>query len=137
MTFGFSLWGAKILAWFGVPVAAWEFWTWSGPAASLAAPVAANSISTLDFGLVLGAALAAALAGRFDPRWDIPPRAVAASVLGGLAMGYGARLGFGCNIGALVGGIASGSLHGWVWLVCAFVGSIVGVRARPFFGLAR
>jgi uncharacterized membrane protein YedE/YeeE len=137
VTFGFSLWGAKILAWFGVSVATWEFWTWSGPAAALAAPIAANSISTLDFGLVLGAALAAALAGRLNPHWKFPLRAIAASVVGGLAMGYGARLGFGCNIGALVGGIASGSLHGWVWLVCAFAGSVAGVRARPYFGLAR
>jgi uncharacterized membrane protein YedE/YeeE len=137
VTFGFSLWGAKILALFSVPVAAWEFWTWSGPAAALAAPLVANSISTLDVGLVLGAALGAALAGQFNPSWNIPPRAVAASVVGGLAMGYGARLGFGCNIGALVGGIASGSLHGWVWLACAFAGSVAGVRARPYFGLAR
>ena len=30
-------------------------------------------------------------------------------------MGWGARLGFGCNIGAFVGGVASGSLHGWIW----------------------
>ena len=48
-------------------------------------------------------------------------------------MGYGARLAFGCNIGALFGGIASGSLHGWVWFLFAFLGSIVGVRFRKYF----
>ena len=30
-------------------------------------------------------------------------------------MGYGARIAFGCNIGAYFGGIASFSLHGWLW----------------------
>jgi hypothetical protein len=58
-------------------------------------------------------------------------------VVGGLLMGWGARLGFGCNIGAFVGGVASGSLHGWVWFGCALVGSLVGIRLRPLFGLSR
>jgi hypothetical protein len=55
-------------------------------------------------------------------------------VVGGLLMGYGARLGFGCNIGAMFSGIASASLHGWIWFACAFVGSLVGIRLRPLFG---
>jgi hypothetical protein len=33
----------------------------------------------------------------------------------GLVLGYSARLAFGCNVGAYFSGIASGSLHGWVW----------------------
>jgi hypothetical protein len=52
-------------------------------------------------------------------------------------MGWGARLGFGCNIGAFVSGVASGSLHGWVWFGAALVGCIVGIRFRPLFGLSR
>ena len=50
-------------------------------------------------------------------------------------MGYGARLSFGCNIGALFSGIATGSLHGWLWFAAAFVGSIGGIALRPVFGL--
>jgi hypothetical protein len=46
-------------------------------------------------------------------------------------MGYGARISTGCNIGAMVVGIASGSLHGWAWMALAFLGSIAGVLARP------
>ena len=48
-------------------------------------------------------------------------------------MGYGARLSFGCNVGALFSGIASGSLHGWVWFSFAFIGSMIGVRFRRVF----
>ena len=50
-------------------------------------------------------------------------------------LGYGARLAYGCNIGAFFSGVASGSLHGWVWIVMAAAGTVVGVRLRPLFGL--
>ncbi|MFU1922329.1 hypothetical protein ACM6PT_35125 [Klebsiella pneumoniae] len=37
-------------------------------------------------------------------------------------------------MGAYFSGIASGSLHGWLWLVAAFAGNSVGVRVlRPYF----
>jgi hypothetical protein len=57
------------------------------------------------------------------------------SVLGGITMGYGARLAGGCNIGAYFSGIASFSLHGWVWGVMALLGTFGGLRLRPLFGL--
>ena len=57
--------------------------------------------------------------------------------IGGLLMGWGARLGFGCNIGAFVGGVASGSLHGWIWFLAALPGCLIGIRLRPLFGLSR
>ena len=50
-------------------------------------------------------------------------------------LGYGARIAYGCNIGAFFSGIASASVHGWLWLVAAFVGNMVGTRLRPAFGL--
>ncbi|MBZ0132386.1 MAG: YeeE/YedE family protein [Rhodocyclaceae bacterium] len=62
-------------------------------------------------------------------------RSLAAAVLGGLLMGYGARIAFGCNIGVF-SGVASTSLHGWLWLAAALAGSWIGVRLRPRFGLA-
>ncbi|MEL6793605.1 MAG: YeeE/YedE thiosulfate transporter family protein, partial [Pseudomonadota bacterium] len=45
-------------------------------------------------------------------------------------MGYGARLAYGCNIGAYLGGLVSGSLHGWWWLIWGFAGSYLGVWMR-------
>ena len=61
--------------------------------------------------------------------------ALAAAVMGGLLLGYGARIAYGCNIGAYFSGISSSSVHGWVWLVAAFAGSGIGTRMRPYFGL--
>jgi uncharacterized protein len=66
-----------------------------------------------------------------------PGRLALGAVLGGLLMGYGARLAYGCNIGAYLGGIASMSLHGWVWGIMALLGTWMGLRARPLFGLSR
>jgi uncharacterized membrane protein YedE/YeeE len=89
----------------------------------------------MDGGIVLGALLAALLANRFAPGWRIPARSLAAAILGGLMLGYGARIAYGCNIGAYFSGIASGSLHGWLWLPCAFAGNVLGTYLRPTFGL--
>ncbi|WP_421724508.1 YeeE/YedE family protein [Bauldia sp.] len=135
ITYGFGLWGAKIASVLGVPVETWTFWTWPAQAEALSNSVLADTVSVMDFGLILGAALAASLAGKFAPKAAIPLASFIAAALGGLMMGYGARLSFGCNIGALFSGIASGSLHGWLWFAAAFAGSLVGVAARPLFGL--
>ena len=135
ITYGFGLWGAKLAQAVGIDVASWEFWTWPAQAQALQSSVLADTVSVMDFGLVLGAALAAALAGKFAPKASLPLGSLLAAVVGGLLMGYGARLSFGCNIGALFSGIATGSLHGWVWFAAAFVGSFVGIGLRPVFGL--
>jgi uncharacterized membrane protein YedE/YeeE len=87
----------------------------------------------MDFGIIAGAMLAAALAGKFAPNLDIPLRSVLAAVVGGLLLGYGARIAYGCNIGAYFSGIASGSLHGYLWAVAAFAGNVAGVKLRPWF----
>jgi len=133
ITSAFALWGAKAASGLGVDVGSWGFWQMPGNAKALAAPVWEDITSVMDIGIVLGALLAAGLAGRFAPSLNIPLRSLLAAVIGGLLLGYGSRLAYGCNIGAYFSGIASGSLHGWVWLVAAFIGNSVGVRLRPLF----
>ena len=137
VTFAFNLWGAKLAGLVGLDVSGWEYWGWSMPAQALQGPVLAESTSVTNFGLVLGALLAAGLAGRFAPVSRVPLGSALAAAVGGVLMGYGARLAFGCNVGALFSGLASGSMHGWVWFVLAFVGSLAGVRARAWFGLEK
>nr|WP_323131271.1 YeeE/YedE family protein [Sinorhizobium medicae] len=135
VTFGFGLWGAKAAQVAGVPVADWAFWNWPGPQTALNSSVLTDVTSVMNFGIILGAASAASLTGKFAPKAKIPLGSVLAAAIGGLLMGYGARLSFGCNIGALFSGIASGSLHGWLWFAAAFVGSLAGIWMRPLFGL--
>jgi uncharacterized membrane protein YedE/YeeE len=137
VTSAFALWGAKALLAAGVNVAAWPYWSTPAQAALLRAPLASDVTSVMDVGIMLGAMAAAGLAGRFAPAWRVSGRSAAAAVIGGLLLGYGARIAYGCNIGAYFSGIASGSVHGWLWLVAAFAGSIAGTRLRPMFGLSR
>jgi uncharacterized protein len=136
ITSGFALWGAKLYAATGADVAAWGYFASPSRAAALRESVFADITSVMDFGIVLGAMLAAALAGKFKPEWRIAPRSLVAAIIGGLLLGYGARLAYGCNIGAYFSGIASSSLHGWLWLAAALAGSVIGTRLRPLFGLA-
>jgi len=135
VTFAFGLWGAKILSIVGVEVSQWEYWTWSYPAQALRNSVLNDSVSLTNFGLIIGALVAASLARKVTPKIHISYLSLIAALIGGLLMGYGARLAFGCNIGAMFSGIASGSLHGWLWFACAFLGSYFGVKLRPHFEL--
>jgi uncharacterized protein len=137
ITWAFALWAAKTLAAIGWDPATSAFWADGFPARALARPLLQDNTSVMNIGIMLGAATAATLAGRLaKPSWRIPLKSLLSAVLGGLMLGYGARLAYGCNIGAFFSGVASTSLHGWVWIVFAVVGNVVGVRLRPWFGLS-
>jgi hypothetical protein len=133
VTSAFALWGSKMVAATGVDVAAWPYW--QSRAVELQASVFSDVTSVMNFGIILGALTAAGLAGRFAPSWRVPGRSLLASIVGGLLLGYGARIAYGCNIGAYFSGIASSSVHGWLWFAAAFAGNVLGTRFRPFFGL--
>ena len=135
ITWAFTLWGAKAAAVLGWDPAGSSFWSEGFPARALGGRVFRDVTSVMDIGIIVGALTAAGFAGRFAPLWKVPVRALAAAVIGGLLMGYGARLAFGCNIGAFFSGVASTSLHGWLWIVCAMAGTWLGVRLRPLFEL--
>jgi len=135
ITSAFALWGSKGLAALGVNVASWPYWQLPSNAAALRASILTDVTSVMDFGIMAGALMAAGLAGRFAPLWNVPLRAVLAAIVGGLMLGYGARIAYGCNIGAYFSGIASSSVHGWFWFAAAFAGNVLGTRMRPFFGL--
>jgi uncharacterized membrane protein YedE/YeeE len=137
VTFGFTLWGAKIASLFDFDFSAAGFWQWAGPKRALADSILSDTSSLTDIGMILGAMAAAAASAPFARAPWPPLKSLLAAAIGGLLMGWGARLGFGCNIGAFVGGVASGSLHGWVWFGAALGGCLIGIRLRPLFGLSR
>jgi len=133
VTAALALWGSKMLQATGVDVASWPYW--QVRSVELQASVFADVTSVMNFGIMTGAFAAAGLAGRFAPSWRVPAGSLAAAILGGLMLGYGARIAYGCNIGAYFSGIASSSLHGWLWFVAALAGNFFGTRLRPLFGL--
>jgi uncharacterized membrane protein YedE/YeeE len=137
ITWGFSLWTAKVLAGLGWDPSTSLFWSGGFQQAAMARPILADTTAMMDIAIILGATIAAALAGKAGAKVSLPPRTLAAVAIGGLAMGYGARLAYGCNIGAFFSGVASTSLHGWVWILMAVPGNIIGIHLRPLFRFDR
>jgi hypothetical protein len=137
VTFGFTVWGAKVASALGFDLSHAPFWQWAGPKHALEGSVLSDTSSLVDFGMLLGAMSAAAASKPFARASWPPVKSLLAAAVGGLLMGWGARLGFGCNIGAFVGGVASGSLHGWIWFAAALPGCLVGIKLRPLFGLSK
>jgi uncharacterized membrane protein YedE/YeeE len=137
VTYGYTLWGAKIAQALGYDFSQAGFWQWAGNRHALTESVLADTSSLTDFGMLFGAMAAAAATKPFAATAWPPLKSILAAVVGGLLMGWGARLGFGCNIGAFVGGVASSSLHGWVWFAACLPGCLIGIRLRPLFGLSK
>ena len=132
VTSAFRLWASKIMNGVGLDVGTWSFWN---ERPGLDASLLADNTSVANFGIILGALVASAAAGAFSFYKKVPGRTVAAGLIGGVLMGYGATFASGCNIGAYFSGIASGSLHGYLWAVAALVGTYIGLKLRPLFAL--
>lgn len=133
VTGAFALTGAKIMNALGSDIATWSYWVKQQK--SLNAPLINDVTTIMAVGLTIGALAAASASGKFAPIWKVSARSLLGAVVGGLLLGYGARMAYGCNIGAYFSGILSGSLHAWLWLPAAFAGSAIGVYLRPLFGL--
>jgi uncharacterized membrane protein YedE/YeeE len=136
VTQAFALWGSKAVEAAGLadPVF-WAFWEEPTRVEALMRPLAADATTIMNLAVMAGALVAALLAGRFAPSLRMPVGAVLGSVAGGLLIGAGAIVATGCNISAFFSGIASGSLHGWLWIAAALPGAWLGVKIRPLFGL--
>jgi uncharacterized membrane protein YedE/YeeE len=130
----FPLWGAKLAEAgnAGWDVAFWDYWASDARQVALENSLWLDVTTLMVAGLVVGVLLGASTAGRLWLQWRMTAGQAAGAVVGGLLLGYGGVVGLGCNIGALVAGIASGSLHGWIWFAAAFAGSatVLGLRGR-------
>ncbi|MGD9774062.1 YeeE/YedE thiosulfate transporter family protein [Diaphorobacter sp.] len=133
VVYGFGLWAAKIAQASGAADLAGNwFWSQPGNAARLQETVLLDVTSITNIGILGGAlwvsagkpAAAKALTGT---QWAV-------ALAAGLLLGYSSRLAFGCNVGAMLSGISTGSIHGWIWVPLAFAGTIFGLRIRRHFG---
>ena len=132
VVYGFGLWGAKIATAAGVfdPTAN-AFWSQPGNFNALTQSAFLDVTTITNLGILAGALwISARKAPGAKPltgkQWVI-------GLLAGFLLGYSSRLAFGCNVGAMVSGISTGSLHGWIWVAMAFCGSLIGVRLRRRF----
>ncbi|NLW03731.1 MAG: YeeE/YedE family protein [Pseudomonadaceae bacterium] len=133
VVYGFGLWAAKIATvgnLFDPTTNA--FWSQPVNATALQQSVFLDLTSITNIGILAGALwiFSRNKSGKADKlntqQWVV-------GIIAGFLLGYSSRLAFGCNVGAMVSGISTGSLHGWIWVVMAFAGSLVGVRIRRYF----
>ncbi len=124
----FATWAAWVYQAFGGSVDKWYFFSTESAQAALQRTFITDPASVRNLGVIVGALLATLLASQFKFKKIKNFRQVAAAVIGGLLMGYGSRVAFGCNIGALYSGISTMSVSGWVFALFLFVGAAVGSR---------
>ena len=136
VVYGFGLWAAKIAQ----ASALWDpaasaFWSQSGHALRLSQSVLLDITSITNIGILAGALWVSAHTS--EASRPLTPNQWAIGLTAGLLMGYSSRLAFGCNVGAMLSGISTGSLHGWIWVVMAFAGTLIGIPLRHRFGFDR
>ncbi|MEY8355657.1 YeeE/YedE thiosulfate transporter family protein [Lachnospiraceae bacterium 54-53] len=128
VTSAFANWGTWIYRALGGDASGWTYYASEKMQKELNASFLADGGSVRNLGIILGALAAALFASQFKIKKIKSLRQVAAAVLGGLLMGYGARLANGCNIGALFTAISSFSLSGWVFAAFLLVGAYIGSK---------
>lgn len=82
-----------------------------------------------NMGIVFGSLLAFLFAGRFSFKFKFDKKDAVYYMVGGLLMGFGARLAKGCNAGAMYSAIATFSISGWVFALAMVIGGLIALKA--------
>ena len=125
VTTSFSIWGAKLAELIGIHAGDWAYFSTDKMQEELSTGFFADPGSLRNIGIIIGAFVATLFASQFKIKKIKAMRQVVAAILGGLLMGYGARIATGCNIGALFTGISSLSVSGWVFAIFLMVGAFI------------
>lgn len=126
ITTGFLYWGAGIIELFGFEPREWYYFSVYGnnPPASFLF----NKYTVVNFAVIFGAYIAALLTSEFKWKKIKNNKQLLFGLLGGILMGFGTRLSFGCNIGSYFSAIPSFSLHGWLYGIFMFLGAYIGSK---------
>ncbi len=124
----FADWGAWIFRSIGGSVDSWYAYSSPAAQAKLEAGLLGSTTSWRNFGIIFGALFATLMASGFKFKKIKSIKQVIAASIGGLLMGYGAKVALGCNIGALYSSIAVGNVAGWVFALFLLIGAIIGSK---------
>ncbi len=128
ITTAISRWGGWLLVTTGLMDQS-NLWAYYTQYKLLDNPPLMSGSTLLNLGLIFGAFTTAILAGEFKVRIPAKKIRFAQGFVGGLLMGFGARLGQGCNIGAFFTAIPSLALAAWIFAPGLAVGAWLGVKA--------
>ena len=122
----FTDWGVWLLSPFGLDVSNWQYFNNDAERKILANGFLQHGGSLRNLGIIVGALLATLYASQFKIKKIKSIKQLVAAILGGLMMGYGARIAGGCNIGNLFSGTSSMALSGWIFGICLIIGAYIG-----------
>jgi hypothetical protein len=91
-------------------------------------PPLLDSGTLIDMGIIAGALISALLAYDFKLRVPAKKSRLAQGFIGGVLMGYGARLAMGCNIGGFFSAIPQLAFNGWVFFIGLLIGGYIGAK---------
>lgn len=129
VTNGIVSMGAYILELIGFQPSQWYYFiNFSKVDKSAGETFLTNPFIILNVAIILGALISALLGSEFKWKKIKSKKQLVFGLAGGFLMGYGARLSFGCNIGAYFSAIPSFSLHGWVFFIFMFIGAWIGSK---------
>lgn len=120
-----SRWSGWILNSFGVDTPNWLYFQQINTFQKIPFMYDGDAI---NIGVVLGAFIAACLSYEFAIRRAKNKRMYVQAFIGGVLMGYGARLCNGCNLGAFLCSIPSLSLSGWIFWIGLVIGAYLGIK---------
>lgn len=126
ITTGFLYMGAGVLEFFGLDPRSWYYFSVyqnDAPASFFM-----NRYTAINVSIIVGAAIASLMTSEFKWKKIKTKKQLVFGFMGGILMGFGTRLSFGCNIGSYFSAIPSFSLHGWVYAVFMFIGAYIGSK---------
>jgi len=138
ISIAFPFWATKlsVLAGFEFDFEFWDYWGIPQNEAMLSQGWFENVTSLMNIAFILGATfgtislIRSTVKNKWAFSWKDSLLLPVITFAGGVLMGYGAVIGLGCNIGGFLSAVLSGSVHGWVWVGAALVGSVVGIYLR-------
>lgn len=126
ITSGFLYFGAGILEKLNFNPRAWYYFSVYGNDAPVSFFL--NRYTVINISVILGALIAALLSTEFKFKPIKTKKQLVFGFIGGILMGFGSRLSFGCNIGSFFSAIPAFSFHGWLYAIFMFVGAYIGSK---------
>ncbi|EAY11283.1 YeeE/YedE family protein [Trichomonas vaginalis G3] len=118
---GIPVFGARILQVCGLHPESWLYF--SGKV--IPENLLSNTSIIVNIGLIIGSFIASTIMGTFGNVEKSDAVACIKGAIGGFLVGLSSRISNGCTVSIVIGGMASSSMHGILWLV----GSIIGCFA--------
>lgn len=128
MSTGFLYWGTYALKLMGINVEDWYYFTQYDDIFLENESLINNFYTVIIIAVILGSLFSILLASEFKIKKIKNKKQLLFGLFGGVLMGYGTRIAFGCNLGAFFSAIPSLSLHGWVFGIFMLLGAYIGSK---------